>query len=284
MKPLCSIAKNLAVAVCIIAAAACAHHKIIPDKTLAAIFHDAFLTNAYIENQKFATDSLDIYSPIFEKYGYAVEDVQYTIGNFSKRKNARLGDVVEEAIKMLEAEGSFYEQEVVVLDSLDNIAQRAFRRKIYSDSLIRVSRLKDTDRLKITLSDIRTGEYKIEYDYIIDSLDDTSGRRSIFTFEREDSTSFGRQVQNIYNNKRVEHVSRTMTADTSARMLKINLYNFSKPVGVKHINHFGIKITDLSVVFTPDAATAVDSLYEQQLPVRIFFKDFFIQEEKERKN
>ena len=37
---------------------ACARHKIIPDDTLAQIFHDAFLTNAYIGSEGVKTDSL----------------------------------------------------------------------------------------------------------------------------------------------------------------------------------------------------------------------------------
>ena len=32
----------------LVLAGACARHKIIPDRKLAQIFHDAFLTNAYI--------------------------------------------------------------------------------------------------------------------------------------------------------------------------------------------------------------------------------------------
>ena len=85
-------------------AAACAHHKIIPDEKLALIFHDAFLANAYVGNRNLVKDSLNLYEPIFARYGYTTEDVHYTIGNFSKRKSARLGDVVERAIAMLESE------------------------------------------------------------------------------------------------------------------------------------------------------------------------------------
>ena len=87
--------------------AACARHKIIPDDKLAQIFHDAFLTNAYIGSEGVKTDSLRIYEPIFARYGYTTDDVHYTIGNFSKRKSARLGDIVERAIEMLEREGKF---------------------------------------------------------------------------------------------------------------------------------------------------------------------------------
>ena len=86
-------------------AAACARHTIIPDETLAMIFRDAFLSNAYISEERIPTDSLRIYEPIFARYGYTTDDVHYTIGNFSKRKSARLSDVVERAIDLREAAG-----------------------------------------------------------------------------------------------------------------------------------------------------------------------------------
>ena len=275
MNRITEITKTLLLGLCLLTAAACARHKIIPDKTLAEIFHDAFLTNAYLENRRFSTDSLDIYSPIFEKYGYTVADVQYTLGNFSKRKNARLGDVVERTIKQLEEEGLYWEREAAVLDTIDNMAQRAFRRTIVSDSLIRVARLRDTDRLHITLDNLLAGEYKIDFDYRVDSLDDATSRRAVFIFQRADSTLVSRQQQSIYRNYRTEHISRTMVADTTVKRLKINLMEFSQPRAPRKLNHFGVTFSNFRVVYTPNADAAVDSLFERQLPVRIFFKDFF---------
>ena len=260
----------VAVAVLLLAAA-CARHKVIPDKTLARIFHDAFLTNAYVYNRNVATDSLNIYEPIFEKYGYTSEDVQYTIGNFSKRKSARLGDVVEQAIKQLEEEGLVYERETAILDTIDNVARRTFTRTVYSDTLIRVSRIKDTARLHIELDGIRKGEYRISYAYKLDSLDDNMSRRSVFTFERADSSRFGRQQYNLRRTTVPDRVTRTLKADTSARRLTINLMEFTRP---KKPKHTGITVTDFKVVYVPDADTAVDSLYEKQLVIKIFADEF----------
>lgn len=260
----------VAVAVLLLAAA-CARHKVIPDKTLARIFHDAFLTNAYVYNRNVATDSLNIYEPIFEKYGYTSEDVQYTIGNFSKRKSARLGDVVEQAIKQLEEEGLVYEREAAILDTIDNVARRTFTRTVYSDTLIRVARLKDTARLHIELDGIRKGEYRISYAYKLDSLDDNMSRRSVFTFERADSSRFGRQQYSLRRTTVPDRVTRTLKADTSARRLTINLMEFTLP---KKPKHTGITVTDFKVVYVPDADTAVDSLYEKQLVIKIFADEF----------
>ena len=101
--------RSLFIALFALSTGACKRHTIIPDDELALIFHDAFLVNAYVKREA-KLDSLKVYEPIFARYGYTMADVQYTIGNFSKRKSARLGDVVEQAIVLLEREGKYYDQ------------------------------------------------------------------------------------------------------------------------------------------------------------------------------
>jgi len=124
------------------------------------IFRDAFLSNAYISEERIPTDSLRIYEPIFARYGYYDDDVHYTIGNFSKRKSARLSDVVERAIDLLEAEGKVYNRRVAILDTIDNVACRTFTRTVFADSLLRVNSLRDTARLTFSI-DVEPGEYRI---------------------------------------------------------------------------------------------------------------------------
>ena len=193
--------------------AACARHKIIPDDKLAQIFHDAFLTNAYIGNGNVRTDSLRIYEPIFARYGYTTDDVHYTIGNFSKRKSARLGDIVERAIEMLEREGKFYNREVAVLDTIDNVARRTFTRAVLADSLIRVRSLADTARLSFTL-DVEPGDYQLSLKYLVDSLDrNDKGLKGSVWLERRDSTRTGVYTTTLRRN-REETFSRRFVVDS----------------------------------------------------------------------
>lgn len=167
---------------------ACARHKIIPDDTLAQIFHDAFLTNAYIGSEGVKTDSLRIYEPIFARYGYTTDDVHYTIGNFSKRKSARLGDVVERAIEMLEREGKIYNQEVAVLDTIDNVAPP----HLHAHGARRFAHPRRVaarhGRLSFTL-DVEPGEYSLSLKYLVDSLDrNQRGLKGSVWLERRDSS------------------------------------------------------------------------------------------------
>ena len=249
--------------------AACARHKIIPDDKLAQIFHDAFLTNAYIGNGNVKTDSLRIYEPIFARYGYTTDDIHYTIGNFSKRKSARLGDIVERAIEMLEREGKFYNREVAVLDTIDNVARRTFTRAVLADSLIRVRSLADTARLSFSL-DVEPGDYQLSLRYLVDSLDrNDKGLKGSVWLERRDSTRTGVYTTTLRRN-REETFSRRFTVDSSHRRLRIDFLNFTgKP------QRPSVTITDLKVEFTPPTRTAVEKLYEQQLGIRIFADEFF---------
>ena len=263
----------------LLAGAACTRHKIIPDEKLAQIFHDAFLTNAYIGDVRVNIDSLNIYEPIFARYGYTTRDVYYTIGNFSKRKSARLGDVVEMAIDKLEAEGKFYDREVAVLDTIDNVARRTFTRTVYADSLIRVGALRDTARLRIAV-DVQPGEYELRLKYLVDSLDrNEKGLRGVVWLENRDggrssvySTTLRRNRTEYYSqvkDLRTENFPRRFTVDTTHRCLHLDFLDFrEKPLRPS------VTVTGLEIDYIPTTSVAVDSLYRQQLDLRIFADEF----------
>ena len=252
-----------------VAAAACARHRIIPDEKLAMIFRDAFLVNAYLSTESLSGDSLNVYEPIFDRYGYTVEDVQYTVASFSRRKSARLGDVVKRAADLLEQEGLIYDREVAVLDTVNNIARRRFTRTLRSDSLLRVERLRDTGLLRIRIPEVRPGDYAVSYRYRIDSADRNRNVRTGVWFERADSSRTANYTM-LMRRGSDETFSRTLTADSSARTLVLDIFIFrDKPLTPR------IDVRDLRITFTPDTALAVDSLYLEQSELGIFADEFF---------
>lgn len=252
-----------------VATAACARHRIIPDEKLAMIFRDAFLVNAYLSTESLLGDSLNVYEPIFDRYGYTVEDVQYTVASFSRRKSARLGDVVNRAADLLEQEGLIYDREVAVLDTVNNIARRRFTRTLRSDSLLRVERLRDTGLLRIRIPEVRPGDYAVSYRYRIDSADRNRNVRTGVWFERADSSRTANYTM-LMRRGSDETFSRTLTADSSARTLVLDIFIFrDKPLTPR------IDVRDLRITFTPDTALAVDSLYLEQSELGIFADEFF---------
>ena len=235
---------------------------------MALIFHDAFLVNAYT-NREAKRDSLKVYEPIFARYGYTTADVQYTIGNFSKRKSARLGDVVEKAIVLLEQEGKYYNREVAILDTVDRVAERTMTRRVYADSLVRVRSLKDTTRLRITL-DALPGTYNIALDYRVDSLDRNDRLRGQVWLERHDSTRTNVQSVTMWRDRN-EHFKRTLRADSTHRRLHVDFVLFDGTP-----RQPSVTVRDFRIDYTPETAAAVDSLYLRQLDLRIFADEFLL--------
>ncbi len=252
-------------------APACRQHKIIPDGELAQIFRDIFLTNAYIQEQRPRVDSLLIYEPVFARYGYTTEDVQYTIGNFSKRKSARLGDVVERAIDLLEEEGLRLEHEVAILDTVDNVARRLTRRTLFTEPEVHVRTLKDTARLRITVPVTEPGDYTVLLDYLIDSADRNSPLRAAVWLEGEQEGVRRQSRSMALACYRTERFEQTLEADTSIRRFVVDFWNLD---GRRKRERPDIRLSDIRITLTLPADRARDSLYRQQLNLHIFADDF----------
>ena len=213
-------------------------------------------------------DSLELYEPVFSRYGYTAEDVRYTIGNFSRRKSAKLSDVVERSIRLLEEESAYYKYEVGVLDTIDNVARRTFTRTVYADSLIRVGSLRDTARLRIAV-DVQPGEYELRLKYLVDSLDrNEKGLRGVVWLENRDGGRSSVYSTTLRRN-RTENFTRRFTVDTTHRRLHLDFLDFrEKPLRPS------VTVTGLEIDYIPTTSVAVDSLYRQQLDLRIFADEF----------
>ena len=166
------IFRNILFAVAIaLVAGGCSRSEVIPDRELEKITREMFLVNAYAQAQSIRTDSLDIYSPILEKYGYTQDDFFNTLANFQKRKSARLSDVIESTIASLESMANGYEQKLRNLNYIDSLAKAMCTKEVMSVDKIRVRRLRDTAKLVLSLPIRDVGEYVISYNYHIDTLD-----------------------------------------------------------------------------------------------------------------
>ncbi|MFI3319579.1 MAG: DUF4296 domain-containing protein [Rikenellaceae bacterium] len=279
---------------CFALLSSCSQSRIIPDGELAVIFRDAYLVNGYVNVKGVKMDSLLIYEPIFERHGYTVEDVKYTIGNFSRRKSAKLGDVVERSIKMLEAEGEVFDKEVAILDTIDAVSTRRLRRVVRRDSVKTLYSLKDTTDFFITIKDIERGNYSVSFDYLIDSMDRNVGSyRAQCWFERDgdfeelkpkdlaDTTEDGkpknlpeRKLKRFSSNTAylsrggVKSFSRVLNADTTYTRMMIELVDLLDKKNRPHV-----KIRDFEIIYTPRKEDASDILFNRLVPIKLFSDD-----------
>lgn len=248
--------------------AECRRNRVIPDDTLASIFHDAFLANSYVGVSRMNLDSLQIYEPIFEKYGYTSKDVRYTVSNFSRRKSARLGNVVERAISRLDEEGKTLEQQVVILDTISNVAVRTMRRTILADSLREIRKAADSTLLRVEIAPLSVGEYDITYDYEYGEDIAKYPRRSSMWFERENGS---RRSAYSYRLRKEDKVHRVMNADGECARLVIDLGSYD---GKAHNKKQNLNVRNLRIRFTPTPEAAVDSLFSRYVDIKIFADEF----------
>ena len=244
----------------------CQQTREIPDEDLIKIFHDAYLANAYMGEKCISEDSLFLYEPIFERYGYSVEDMQNTLKTFSKRKSALLSDLMVEVSKQLEQESKIEGRKIVVLDTIDNVAKRRYTRTVYEDTLILAKRLRDTNKLRISIKDLTTGEYAISFNYFIDTLDENRNSRVEVYALAGDTLETLRHTM-MLSRYREGNYSRKLHIDSTHTEIYINMYYH--PQNEESMLP-DIKITNFKVVRTLPTEASVDSLYRKQLNLRLF--------------
>ena len=252
--------KYVLVALAVISSlAGCRRDKIIIDDDLRAIFREIYLTNAYMEQYrgrlvKFSIDSIDVYRPILERYGYTVSDLEHTVKNFSSRKSYRLTDVVDEVIAQLEKEEDNFKYRIAAKDSVEARAKQMFRRLVYEDSVVTARRIADTAKLKKTIPIVDSGEYEIRYSYYIDSTEENRGLRNTFT--ALNSTGGRRQVlsSGMASNRRQRYNGRIMPAKGDTALL-ITWGGYP----AKEMKRPGLLIDSIELYYTPPLATALDS-------------------------
>ena len=260
----------VALAMVAMAFVSCTQKRIIPDDTLADIFHDAFVVNAYIGEERVNLDSLQIYEPIFNRYGYTSEDVVHTVGNFSRRKSARLGSVVEAAISRLEQESKIYAGKVVILDTIKSVAVRTFTRVIYRDSLIRSNKRADSVNMRVIVTPVTKGEYTINYSYKCNGDLEKHPRKAEFYFENEDGHRHGYTSVSMHM---FGTVNRTLVANDSDVRLVMKLGEFEKKCKNYPKDH-SITIRNLKVTRKLREKDALDSLFKHYVDVKIFSNEF----------
>lgn len=234
----------------------CQHEKTIPDSELKQIFKDFYLVNSYYSTfglGRLSKDSIDIYRPVLQKYGYTVSDFTYTITNFSQRKSARLSDILNEAIKDLDWENDALRRRVADLDTIETRARAILSRRIYSDSLIRIRTKQDTARLAIAIP-TEKGTYQIDYSYYIDSLDRNPNLRSLILLT--DTAGRRRTVHtNWMSMRRRQRQSVQIEAMSSDTLMQIRFANYRKEMTTPNL-----RIDSLRITYYLPKETALDSV------------------------
>ena len=248
----------------------CSGPRVIPDDILVKIFHDAYIANAYMEECRIRQDSLLIYEPIFQRYGYTMEDLQYTITNFTERKSAMLSDIMGEVNHMLDAESRREAKRMIVLDTIDNVARRRYEQVLLRDTAIVATTEADSTKLQITVPHAQKGLYRINISYTIDKEDKGIGRRYSIDWMRGDS-----MVRNITNGTlirgrkgRITAEAWLATSDSLADNIHIDLTRFN--LKKNRLKKHPFTIHEIEVIYSLNLEDAQERLLREQSFMRIF--------------
>lgn len=255
----------------------CSRKQIIPNQVLEDIFYDAFMYNALLSDQPgIMKDSLDIYAPIFEKYGYSAEDVRYTIGNFSRKKSASLGKLIEHVEDRIDAKSEEYRKKVIILDTINAYSVRTLSRVIMEDSLINIKNKADSAKLIRIIPNVPKGDYTITYEYEYNGDVDKSQRRALMYLE---SPNGARHSSYNFRLRHSENITRKLMATHTDNTLYINFGELETYAKVRPKKKIDLIIRNFSIKYSPYEQNAVDSVFNNMTRVNIFTDEFFTQKD-----
>lgn len=260
----------LVVAVCA-ALSACRGYKQIPEDELSDIFKDMYLVNSYIDarpldlyGRSTSMDSIDVYAPVLEKYGYKTKDFTNTIAEATRRKSFRLTDIVQSAMSKLEAEYNAVAEQVRILEFIDSTAYAVSGVVIYQDSLIKIRNKANLSKSKVTIPLERgDGKFEITYYYELDSLDQNNGLQNKHYLLASDSIKKSTTTVSLRRKGRVKYNTTMMGVD-DANELELTFGNY--PDKPKNIH---LTIDSLVVVRMLPLEEAKEALLRKYIDYRL---------------
>lgn len=146
----------------------------IPDEQLALIIRDVFLVNAYQEQAglDINLDSVDIYEPILDRYGYTNDDFRRSLNQMALKKSSRLSELIDQATADIAAENDLYQGRDRLRARIDSTLEARYLDTVFWRPAppIVVGRKADIDSLLLELA-AREGTYRLNFGYLIDSAD-----------------------------------------------------------------------------------------------------------------
>lgn len=243
---------------CIAAAlCACKGYKQIPEDTLADIFKDMYVLNAYMDRShpNLKLDSVDVYSPILAKYGYTTEDFTNTLTDAAKRKSFRLTDIVEAAVGKMESEQAAILERIRINEVIDSTALAVSRREVYRDSLIAIRAVADTARMRLAVPlDDAEGKIEITYYYTLDSLDRNKDLTNRHQLLNDKGVTRSSSTLRLLPGRRTKH-NTVLTSMDDVSELEIVFGNYPREPKRMHLT-----IDSLVVVHRPALGRAYEIL------------------------
>lgn len=252
--------------------------QVIPIDKMEIITAEIFLANAYAENNSIkVTDSLDVYEPIFQKYGYTATDMLYTIQDISKRKSIRYSDVVAAAVRRLETDFNRLDALVVAQDTVDARILRRYTNTVYAQDSVVVNSAADTLDMRIEIP-LELGSYDISFSYFIDPED--RNHPIVYKYGVIDSTDTYRLVASHFltKDKRDRHSASLSVTQTMDSLLVVNLGSYNSNRTFRKPN---MRFDSITITHNLPLETAKDSFMREIINIQPLFDRYYVKIEED---
>ncbi|MBO4606120.1 MAG: DUF4296 domain-containing protein [Bacteroidales bacterium] len=133
--------RPLVLLVLVLAIASCARKaRVIPAATMSDIYADMFMADQWLSQNPRArrvADTSNFYAPIFDKYGYTVEDYDATVRHYLRKP--------DKYAKILKAAGAKLNRQAKRLQAIEDAAQKIVKFSPYQPSYFRYDTLRFKD-------------------------------------------------------------------------------------------------------------------------------------------
>ncbi len=248
----------------------------IPDDDLREIILESVVADMYLRTigtHNIKNDTVSIFLPILDDYGYTYDDMDYTIERMMSRKSNVFGQLMDKVVADVKELRERYEY----ISSLG----RNWRKKVtnevidtlfFSPDSIRIRGKEDLKMLNYRLPLTGAKEYLISFNYQILPQDSNSSRYVVYNYS--DSLSGEEYAgSNLWLSKsqKMTKFSRTISVRGGRKRNMIDIRILSYSSNKDYLSDYGLKSMDIyidsvTIMSRPDYEIASDRLFNEIYP------------------
>jgi hypothetical protein len=203
----------------------CSKQKIIPENVLAEIIYNMYITDAVLLNYESSImrykDSLKIYEPVIEKYGYNFDDLRRTFLKYAA-EDGKLQSVLKTVVKRIDDEKNIYKDSARIEKLSENM-------NVGTDSVSIVSRTVNKQNIEVRLSE--QGVYDISASYFFYKNDSTKNPKMAVWLESaayKDSIIEKQEISLVKDTVFTDYLIQVNFNDPKFNILKIYWLDFEQ--------------------------------------------------------
>lgn len=252
----------------------------IPEDKLRDMIADIVLVDSYVANIIKPTrrdrDTIDYFNPILDKYGYTIEDLEYTINKYARRKTDIIWNSLDKATARVEVIKNMYDNNKRLREKLNIIiSERSTDTLYYSNDTINIRNAENLKKLIKKYPIKRRGEFTIKYDYKVGEGDKNESRYFVYFMK----DTLDKSVEPYRNSFWIASTSSSDKKRSTNRVIKtmnIRIYNSIEIIPFDYTNqsnnskkgykNMSTKIWDLLITFTPDPRDVINDVLLEDNP------------------